>query len=161
MRANQAAKDPLRNATPGEPAWVRVERAHQRLLDLPLTELGAADEPSRVREPLDVLPELLLEHFAHEEEPGELFDELRGIRPAIGPELEALQRQHQEMLRTVETLKRQARDTDSLVTNAKPEAHFARIRQETAALLERVQGHALAENQLIADTWYTDEGGSG
>ena len=50
-----------------EPILVRIERAHRQIVHSYLKELAAAQEPSRIRELLDPLPEMLSKHFADEE----------------------------------------------------------------------------------------------
>ena len=60
-----------------EPILARIERAHRQIVNFYLKELAAAQEPSRIRELLDPLPEMLSKHFADEEGPDGLYDGLQ------------------------------------------------------------------------------------
>ena len=91
-----------------EPILARIERDHRRIVNFYLRELAAAQEPSRIRELLDPLPEMLSKHFADEEEPDGLYDGLRAIRPSLDSELKSLRGEHRRVLKAVEALRRQA-----------------------------------------------------
>ena len=91
-----------------EPLLARIERAHRQIVNSVLTELAAAQEPSRIRELLDPLPEMLSKHFADEEGPEGLYDGLRAIRPSLDSELKSLRGEHRRVLKAVEALQRQA-----------------------------------------------------
>jgi hypothetical protein len=86
----------------------RVERDHRQIVNFYLKELATAQEPSRIRELLDPLPELLSKHFADEEGPEGLYEGLRAIRPALDSELKSLRGEHLRVLEAVEALRRQA-----------------------------------------------------
>ena len=85
-----------------ESILVRIERADRQIVHSILKELAEAQEPSRIRELLDPLPELLSKHFADEEGPDGLYDGLRAIRPSLDSELNSLRGEHRRVLEAVE-----------------------------------------------------------
>ena len=89
-----------------EPILARIERAHRQIVNSVLKELAAAEEPSRIRELLDPLPELLSKHFADQEGPDGLYDGLRAIRPSLDSELKSLRGDHRRVLEAVEARRR-------------------------------------------------------
>ncbi len=89
-----------------EPILARIERAHRQIVNSILKQLAAAEEPSRIRELLDPLPELLSKHFADEEGPDGLYDGLRAIRPSLDSELKSLRGDHRRVLEAVEARRR-------------------------------------------------------
>jgi hypothetical protein len=144
-----------------EPLLARIERAHREIVNSYLTELAAAQEPSRIRELLDPLPEMLSKHFADEEGPDGLYDGLRAIRPALDSELKSLRGEHRRVLEAVETLRRQLREMDQLERAEDQEERLGRIREDMSAFMEMVRRHERTETRLVADTYYLEEGGSG
>ena len=144
-----------------EPLLARIERAHREIVNTYLTELAAAQEPSRIRELLDPLPEMLSKHFADEEGPDGLYDGLRAIRPSLDPELRSLRGEHRRVLEAVEALRRQLREIDPLERAENQEERLGRIREDLSAFMEMVRRHERTETRLVADTYYLEEGGSG
>jgi DNA repair ATPase RecN len=144
-----------------EPILARIERAHREIVNTYLTELAAAQEPSRIRELLDPLPEMLSKHFADEEGPDGLYDGLRAIRPSLDPELKSLRGEHRRVLEAVEALRRQLREIDPLERAENQEERLGRIREDLSAFMEMVRRHERTETRLVADTYYLEEGGSG
>jgi len=144
-----------------EPILARIERAHREIVNTYLTELAAAQEPSRIRELLDPLPEMLSKHFADEEGPDGLYDGLRAIRPSLDSELKSLRGDHRRVLEAVEALRRQLREIDPLERAENQEERLCRIREDLSAFMEMVRRHERTETRLVADTYYLEEGGSG
>jgi hemerythrin len=144
-----------------EPILVRIERAHRQIVHSYLKELAAAQEPSRIRELLDPLPEMLSKHFADEEGPEGLYDGLRAIRPSLDSELDSLRSEHRTVLEAVEALRRQLREIDQLERAEDQQERLGRVREELYAFMELVRGHERTETRLVADTYYLEEGGSG
>jgi hypothetical protein len=144
-----------------EPLLARIERAHRQIVNSVLAELAAAQEPSRIRELLDPLPEMLSKHFADEEGPDGLYDGLRAIRPSLDSELKSLRGEHRRVLEAVEALRRQLRELDQLERAEDQEQHLGRIQEDMSAFMELVRSHERTETRLVADTYYLEEGGSG
>jgi hypothetical protein len=144
-----------------EPILARIERAHRQIVNFYLKELAAAQEPSRIRELLDPLPELLSKHFSDEEGPDGLYDGLRAIRPSLDAELKSLRGEHRRVLEAVEALRRQLLEIDQLERAEDQQELLGRIREEMSVFMEMVRSHERTETRLVADTYYLEEGGSG
>ena len=129
----------------------RMESAHRLIFGL-LRDLDAADEPGQICKLLDGLAGLLPGHFADEEGPTGLFEELRAARVANHSRLEAFGREHPEILQAIEELRRSARELERALD---------RLRQDKLALVRKVQSHEQAETGLFIDTYLVDEGGRG
>jgi len=144
-----------------ETILARIERDHRQIVNFYLQELAAAQEPSRIRELLDPLPELLSKHFADEEGPDGLYDGLRAIRPSLDSELKSLRGEHRRVLEAVEALRQQLREIDQLERTEDRQERLGRIREEMSAFMALVRSHERTETRLVADTYYLEEGGSG
>jgi hypothetical protein len=144
-----------------EPILARIERDHRRIVNFYLKELAAAQEPSRILELLDPLPEMLSKHFADEEGPDGLYDGLRAIRPSLDPELKSLRGEHRRVLKTVKALRERLQEIATPEGVEQPRERLAAIREEMSAFMEMVRRHERAETRLVADTYYLEEGGSG
>jgi hemerythrin len=139
----------------------RVEREHREIVHFYLKELAAAQEPSRLRELLEPLPEMLSKHFADEEGPDGLYDGLRAIRPTLDSELKSLRGEHREVLKAVKALRQQVWEIDQLERAEEQQERLDQIREEMSAFMEMVRRHEQTETRLVADTYYLEEGGSG
>ena len=139
----------------------RVEREHRQIVNFYLKELAAAQEPSRLRELLDPLPEMLGKHFADEEGPDGLYDGLRAIQPTLDSELKSLRGEHREVLKAVKALRQQVREIDQLERAEEQRERLGQIREEMSAFMEMVRRDERTETRLVADTYYLEEGGSG
>jgi hemerythrin len=146
---------------PDEPILARIERDHRQIVNFYLTELAAAQEPSRIRELLDPLPEMLSKHFADEEGPEGLYDGLRAIRPSLDPELKSLRGEHRSVLKAAEELRKEMREIEQLGRAENQAERLARTREDLFGFMEMVRRHERAETRLVADTYYLEEGGSG
>ena len=144
-----------------EPLLARIERDHRQIVHFYLKELAAAQEPSRIRELLDPLPELLSKHFADEEGPDGLYDGLRAIQPCLDSELKSLRGEHRRVLKAVKALRRQVQEIDQLERAEDQKERLGRIGDELSAFMELVRCHERTETRLVADTYYLEEGGSG
>jgi hypothetical protein len=127
------------------------ERSHRVILGF-LDDLGEAKTPSQIHTVLDMLEQLLSEHFSDEEGPDGLFEELRDARPANDSRLKSLQREHREILQTLQALREQVRDVERCLRA---------INSDKADFLRLVRGHERAESSLVMDTYFVDDGGSG
>ena len=139
----------------------RIEREHREIVNFYLKELAAAQEPSRLLELLEPLPEMLAKHFADEEGPDGLYDGLRAIRPALDSELKSLRGEHRGVLKAVKALRQQVREIDQVAQAEEQERLLAGMRDEMSAFMEMVRNHERTETRLVADTYYLEEGGSG
>jgi hemerythrin len=144
-----------------EPILARIERDHRQIVNFYLKELAAAQEPSRIRELLDPLPEMLSKHFADEEGPDGLYDGLRAIRPSLDSEIKSLRGEHRKVLEAVEALRQQLQELDQQERTEDRQERLDRIREEMSAFMELVRSHERTETRLVADTYYLEEGGSG
>ena len=133
------------------PLVARVQQAHESIVRL-VTELQAAGDTGRIRDILRDLSEIFPGHFADEEEPGGLFDQLRMQRPRYHSRLKSLQEEHRSILEELRGLQARARHLGGDVTQRGNEiARFAR----------RLRAHERHENLLVLDVYMEDEGGSG
>ena len=146
---------------PDDPILARIERDHRHIVNFYLSELAAAQEPSRIRELLDPLPEMLSKHFADEEGPEGLYDGLRAIRPSLDSELKSLRGEHRSVLKAAEELRQEMREIEQLGRAENQAERLARTREDLFGFMEMVRRHERAETRLVADTYYLEEGGSG
>jgi hypothetical protein len=141
-RDREFAADPIR---------AQIERSHQRILAV-VGELTVAREPGAIAAIAGTLAEMLVEHFAEEEEPGGLFDEIMARHPVSEPRLAGLRQQHRELLGRVTWLRENAGcGRESVVL----------VGAERGELIELLRRHEKSENRLIVDAWYDDVGGQG
>jgi len=138
----------------------RFHENHARMArDLRL--LGEAEDVEQIRAIADGLPELLKEHFEEEERPGGLFDELESLRPVIDSQLKFMRQEHREIMETLDGLRRQFQEADVVTNVGELEQRHEHIRVSAAAFIALVRHHELVEARLVADTYYTEDGGSG
>jgi hypothetical protein len=129
----------------------QIQHAHRLILGF-LTDLDQAVEPGEICKVLDPLAALLPGHFAAEEGPNGLYEELQAARPANHSRLESLGREHREILQALEALRRQSRAE---------EQDLGRIKREKSEFVRKVRSHEEAETCLFMDTYLVDEGGPG
>lgn len=145
---------------PTTPLVSRIEGTHARIRgDLQALEQAADVEVIRIV--VDDLPGLFREHFADEERPEGLFDELRSLRPVIDSQLKFLQQEHREIMQALEDLKRQFAEADQVTSEGELAQRHDHIRVSAHAFLNLVRHHERIESSLVAETYYTDDGGSG
>lgn len=130
-----------------------IEEDH-RALRSQLEALGEAADHMGILSKLMNLPKMLAGHFADEEAVGGLYDDLARRSPAISENIEALRREHRAILDELEALTREVQsDPEGTVSET--------TRRGLARCVERLRRHEHAESSMIADVYYTDEGGHG
>jgi hypothetical protein len=141
--------------TSGNHRAKRVEEEHDALRSR-LDSVAAATSRSELLEGLRPLPKMLLEHFAFEEQADGLFDDLQARSPIAAPKLAALHDDHRVIIDELDALRR------SLQSPADPEEKIsATAMRELARWLEKLRHHESTESRIVADIYYTDEGGHG
>ena len=145
---------------PITPVASHFQNTHARI-SRDLQGLADAAELDTIRAIVDDLPALLKEHFRDEEKPGGLFDELESLRPIIDSQLKFLRQEHREILEALEGLRREFREADEVTQVGELEQRHDHIRMSAGALLQLIRHHERIESRLVADTYYTEDGGSG
>jgi len=148
------------NRHPATAIVSRVEESHQRIRN-DLEALDKCDDVAEIRAIVDELPDLLKEHFRDEEKPGGLFDELEALSPVFDSQLKFLRQEHREIMQALEGLRQQFREADEVSQDAELEPRYDHIRVSTTAFLELIHHHERIESRLVADTFYSENGGSG
>jgi hemerythrin-like domain-containing protein len=145
---------------PATPMVSRIQDTHQRIRS-DLGVLERSDDLGQIGAAVGELPELLKEHFRDEEKPGGLFDEIEALRPSLSSQLERLRQEHGEITRALEGLQGRLREVDE--TNPGGDLQELRdlIRVGKAAFLQLIHQHERVESRLVADIYYTEDGGSG
>jgi hemerythrin-like domain-containing protein len=145
---------------PITPMISAIVDAHQRIRR-DLVVLDKSDDVSEIRAVIDELPDLLKEHFHEEEKPGGLFDELQSLRPVFDSQIKFLRGEHQEIMQALEDLQRQFREADEVSQVGELEQRNDHILMSATAFLELMRHHERIESRLVANTYYTEDGGSG
>jgi hypothetical protein len=78
-----------------EPIQARLESEHRRIVNFFSKELATGQEPSRIREGVDPLPEEPRKRFADGARP----DGLRAVRPSLDGQLGSLGGEHRRVLK--------------------------------------------------------------
>ena len=138
----------------------RVEDTHDRIRK-DLDVLDASEDLDEIRAVVGELPALLNEHFLDEEKPGGLYDELHSLRPRFASKLEYLRREHKEILVALGGLQRELDEMDDVHRIGDREQRLDHIRMSAAAFLQLIRHHERIESRLVADTYYSEDGGSG
>jgi len=144
---------------PVTPIVLRVEDTHQQIRS-DLQVLEKSDDLGQIGTVVAELPGLLKEHFRDEEKPGGLFDEIESLRPALASQLVRQREEHREIMRALEELQRQLGSLDELGPGERQQLHDD-IRVSKATFLQLIHLHERAESRMVADTYYTEDGGSG
>jgi hypothetical protein len=145
---------------PVTPIVTHVQDSHARIRQ-DVDALAHVTEIDQIRAIVDDLPELLKQHFRDEEKPGGLFDELESLRPIIDSQLKFLREEHQEILEALEGLQRQFREADEVIQVGELEQRHDHIRMSAGTFLQLIRHHERIESRLVAETYYTEDGGSG
>jgi hypothetical protein len=132
----------------------RIEDDHRELRER-LDVLMETEDRKGVLSRLKELPRMLAEHFAEEEGAGGLFEDLALRCPPICKDLDALRREHRAILDELETLSRE------MESHPDPHGSVEETTRAVAHCVERLRRHERAEAKMIADVYYTDEGGRG
>jgi hemerythrin-like domain-containing protein len=146
------SEDTPQGTVPPPDALQRNKEAH-RVIPEVLRALEEARQPQKIVETIDALWSVLSGHFSEEEEPDGLFAELVEARPANHSRIKSLEREHGQILESVEELRQQARDLEQHPNN--------RFEEDKVALSNRIQRHEQIETSLVMDTYLVDEGGAG
>lgn len=145
---------------PITPMVSRIVDTHRRIRS-DLEVLEKSDEVSEIRIVVDDLPELLKEHFAEEEKPDGLFDELGSLRPVFDSQLEYLRGEHREIMAALEGLHRQLQEADDVSDAGVLEQRHDHILMSAVAFVQLIRHHERIESRLVAATYYSENGGSG
>jgi hemerythrin-like domain-containing protein len=145
---------------PITPLVSRIVETHRRIRS-DLAVLEKSDKASEIRSVVEDLPGLLKEHFEDEEKPGGLFDELATLHPVCDSQLESLRREHREILEALEGLQRQFQEADRVSQVGELEQRYDHIFGSASAFIELIRHHERIESLLVANTYYTEDGGSG
>jgi hemerythrin-like domain-containing protein len=145
---------------PVTPMVSAIVDAHQRIRR-DLEVLDKSDEVSEIRAVVDELLELLNEHFREEEKPGGLFDELASLRPAFDSQIKFLRGEHREIMQALEGLQRQFGEADEANQAGELEQRNDHILMSATAFMQLMRHHERIESRLVANTYYTEDGGSG
>lgn len=111
---------------------------HRRLMALVSlleTERDIAKLPSMLRE----LHDLLAEHFAHEQFPGGLYEQLGAYGSQHHGELKTLIREHCSLLSAAR----------ALVEHAERPQADTRVLDEVVGMLEKLRAHEIKEHRLV------------
>jgi hypothetical protein len=99
---------------------------------------------------------MLSEHFADEEAAGGLYDDLAKRSPAATEQLSELRREHRAILEELEAL------TRAIESHLEPDGSISEAtRADVTRCMERLRRHEHVESRMIADVYYTDDGGLG
>jgi hypothetical protein len=145
---------------PVTPIVSHVENTHAQIRH-DMETLERAEDVEEIRAIVFVLPELLKGHFDDEERPGGLFDELESLQPVIDSQLRFLRQEHREILQTLENLQQWFREADEVTQVAELEQRHDHIRVSTASFMRLIRHHERIETRLVAEAYYTEDGGSG
>jgi hypothetical protein len=145
---------------PITPIVSHIQHTHERIRrDLEaLAEVETTDE---IGEIIDDLSVLLREHFGDEEKPGGLFDELCSLRPTIDSQLKFLRGEHREIVQALEGIQAEIREAEQVTQAGELELRCDHTRTSAAAFIQLIRHHERIESQLVRDTYYTEDGGSG
>jgi hypothetical protein len=146
--------------SPVTPIVTLVDESHARIRRS-LEALEASQDVEEIRAIVSDLPELFEEHFEQEERPGGLFDELGSLQPTIDSQLNFLRQEHREILQALEALRQRLREADEATQLGEVEQRHEHLRVSAACFMQLVRHHECIESRLVADTYYTEDGGSG
>jgi hypothetical protein len=133
----------------------RIEDDHRELRSR-LDALTNKADRAGVLSSLHELPKMLGEHFADEEVAGGLYEELARRNPGLEKKLDALRQEHRELLQELEALGGElpsAGGADSAIDED--------LQRSIDRCADRLRRHEHAESEMIADVYYSDEGGRG
>jgi len=138
----------------------QVEETHRRIrADLEI--LDKSEDLDEIRGVVDDLPALLKEHFGDEEKPGGLFDELQTLRPVFESQIKYLRQEHREIMEAMTGLQREIEAMDEIHQIGDRDQRLDHIRMSAAAFMKLIHHHERIESRLVADTYYSENGGSG
>lgn len=145
---------------PVTPTISRVQQTHERIRG-DLEALVEVEQVDQIGAIIDDISILLKEHFEDEERPGGLFDELRSLRPTIDTQLKFLRGEHREIMEVLEGIRTEIREAEQVAYAGELEQRHDHIRTSANAFVLLIRHHERIESQLVRDTYYTEDGGSG
>ena len=154
MTTDEARGKP--NAVPPDHPVAGIEEDHSSVRDH-IEEIAAARTCAALVAALDGLPAELEAHFAREESDEGYFADIGQRRPAVSPQLQAFRDEHRAMLEQLEGVCGQLADRGEGADEEIPPP----IHDAVTQWLEKLRGHELEESRIIADVYYSDEGGYG
>jgi len=137
---------------------VRVEEEHHTLREQ-LDTIEAATTCTGLLGEMLVLPKMLVEHFAVEEQTGGLYEDLQKRRPVLTSQLNELRDEHKVILDEFDAIR--LRLNGQIEAEEAVEAIPESMRRDVSRWLERLRGHERKESSMIGEVYYTDEGGFG
>jgi hemerythrin-like domain-containing protein len=144
---------------PVTPLVSQIQNTHRRIRS-DLEVLEKSDDLDQIGAAVSDLPGLLKGHFQDEEKQGGLFEELESLRPGVRSQLKQLRLEHRKITHALEGLERRLREAK---TN--PDGELQRLRDEIrvgkATFLQLLHQHERVESGLVAEVYYTEDGGSG
>jgi DNA repair exonuclease SbcCD ATPase subunit len=140
-----------RSTDPAEGEWGGLLRAHGRIRQL-LADLGTAEQPGEILKLAEALEQALADHFAEEEKPDGLFEELEKRAPGNSFRLRSLRREHRAILAELDGLCARVRSM---------ERGLSEIRKDADTLIHKIREHEEAETCFVMDTHLVDDGGRG
>ncbi|RMG09731.1 MAG: hypothetical protein D6731_19070 [Planctomycetota bacterium] len=115
-----------------------------------LDRIAVANDLERLPELLAPLAADLEAHFAEEEGPGGLFEQLRADAPHTDPKVQGFEAEHRALLAALRDLRTQ---TDEAVRLR------AAVDEARRALVHRLRRHHAAEEALVLEAYTQDIGG--
>ncbi len=106
-----------------------------------IARIEAGVDADELPETLQQLHDLLVDHFAHEQFPGGLYEQLGAYGPQHHEDLKVLIREHCLVLSAARALVEQARGANAEAA--------ARLDDDVAALLAMLREHEVKEHRLV------------
>ncbi len=113
---------------------------HRRIMAL-ISRIEAQDSVAVLPPMLKTLHDLLVDHFAHEQFPGGLYERMGAHGPEHHETLRTLVREHCEVLSNARALVERSRSVDSVGET--------RLLHEVAELIEMLRAHEIKEHRLV------------
>jgi len=120
--------------------------AHQRIPRM-ISDFQTVTELADAKTQLTELRDVLVAHFAEEEEAGGFFDELRDVQPGNVPKIKELVEEHGTLLGQADSLRA---DLDSGTLEG--------LQPRIVELCEALREHHKCEHQLFLDSYLVDHG---
>jgi hypothetical protein len=136
----------------------QIVEAHRTLREQ-LDVIATMTTPASLLTGLLGLPEVLVEHFATEEQSGGLYDDLRARCPTMSTKLDSLIEEHTTILETLDDLCRRLKV--SIESEREVDEITNSMKNGISRLLEQLRRHEHDESCMIGDVYYSDESGGG
>ncbi|PIE16345.1 MAG: hypothetical protein CSA66_07430 [Proteobacteria bacterium] len=135
----------------GETGTQAAESEHKVIRKM-LGDLGGATEFGSIRDIVATLGRMLPEHFASEEGPDGLYDDLRLMQPGLTPKIDALAKDHHGLSSEIAELQAVCQQIEQLQ---------GRLCALKDGFIKHLAEHEAVESGLVADAYYIDLGGAG